>query len=75
MPDPAQAPLPEHAVGPDRARWVQRLRDAASATGNLDDYGFLMALRTRLVIHACLAVITPEERERVERIEREMGNG
>lgn len=73
MPD---APLPAHAVGPDRAEWSQRIRSIQTRRWRLSarDSDLIEDLFARLIIHGCRAAITPEERVRVERIEREVSN-
>ena len=70
MPDP----LPAHAVGPDRAAWVQRVRDMLGRPHDGDDWAFIAGLYCRLQIKGMRAVLTPEERERVARIERGVSN-
>lgn len=74
--------LPAHAVAPDHAAWVQRVTQcqgainplfyepAGEATDWTDDWLFCAHLLRRLNDHGMRAVLTPEDRERVARIER-----
>ena len=73
MPEPILAPLPPDAVGPDRAVWVQRVRDAWLSAAS--DARWAFALLARLNRDGCRGWLTPEERERLERIERGVSYG
>ena len=66
----------EHTVGPDRALWLAKIRSIMLVRWKLppDDRCWLERVECRLLIKGMRAVLTPEERERVERIERGVSN-